>query len=82
MKKQLQSIGLSAYTTVLPHPPDSRTMRPPPNFWIAVIALAMLAGCGTKTPLTLPPPAPQQTSLLPPGTMPSALAEARPESRP
>ncbi len=57
-------------------------MRPPQNSLIAVIALAMLAGCGTKTPLTLPPPAPQKTSQLPPSAMPLALAESRPESRP
>ncbi|GEM_PF-1420044 len=32
-------------------------MPPLPTFPAALIALAALAGCGTKTPLALPPPA-------------------------
>lgn len=34
----------------------------------ALLAIAALSACGTKTPLTLPPPTPQATA----GTVPSA----------
>jgi predicted small lipoprotein YifL len=33
----------------------------------ALIALAVLAGCGTKTPLKLPPPAPSADKPAEPG---------------
>jgi predicted small lipoprotein YifL len=41
-------------------------MRLIPTLMIAAAALAALAGCGTKTPLTRPTQAPQKTSLVPP----------------
>ncbi len=58
-------------------------MRPPPTLMIATTALAVLAGCGTKTPLTLPPQAPQKASLAPrAATSMMAPVETRIESRP
>lgn len=58
-------------------------MRLKLTLMIAAAALAALTGCGTKTPLTLPPQAPQKTSLAPPvaATTPTP-ADTRPESRP
>jgi predicted small lipoprotein YifL len=58
-------------------------MRLMPTLMIAATALAALAGCGTKTPLTLPPQAPQKASLAPAAATASvAPVEARIESRP
>jgi predicted small lipoprotein YifL len=46
----------AAYTCSF-SPSDMNPMRPLPLL-AALLALAILAGCGTKTPLKLPPPAP------------------------
>ena len=63
--------------------PGSKTMRLTPTFMIAATILAALAGCGTKTPLTLPPQTPQKASLAPSAAAASvAPSETRNESRP
>ncbi len=58
-------------------------MRLMPTLVIAAATLAVLAGCGTKTPLTLPPQTPQKASLAPSaGTSSVSAAETRTQSRP
>ncbi|MDK9702982.1 MAG: lipoprotein [Sulfuritalea sp.] len=43
-------------------------MRLIPSFFVALVTLATLAACGTKTPLSLPPQAqPAAQSAVPPG---------------
>lgn len=47
-------------------PFDMNPMRPLPLL-AALLGLAILAGCGTKTPLKLPPPAPSADKTAEPG---------------
>ena len=55
----------AAYTYAL-SPSQMNPMRPLPLF-AALLALAVLAGCGTKTPLKLPTPAPSADKAAEPG---------------
>ena len=60
------SRGLRAAYTYAFSPSHMNPMRPLPLF-AALLVLAILAGCGTKTPLKLPPPAPSAEKTAEPG---------------
>ncbi|MCF8151828.1 MAG: lipoprotein [Burkholderiaceae bacterium] len=49
-------------------------MRLISSFFYALTAITALSGCGTKTPLTLPPPVPR--AATPPVAAPAASREA------
>jgi predicted small lipoprotein YifL len=53
-------------------------MRLTHSFAAAVVALATLTACGTKTPLTLPPQTPQATA----GTVPAAADHSNKAAEP
>lgn len=57
-------------------------MRPTSALFTAAIALALLAACGTKTPLTLPPPQPEAKPAAAPAAGVAPAAGATTERRP
>ncbi|WP_409574980.1 LPS translocon maturation chaperone LptM [Sulfuritalea sp.] len=61
--------SLSSIACYHPSPVETHlfAMRLTPSFAAALLGLAVLSACGTKTPLTLPQPTPQaSTTAVPP----------------